>query len=206
MQKIKHFLAGMFKFLKQLTNSVSKKVSSLPTENRLPILIVAVFVIGAILLIAGSIKQSGSKDITISPAKASQTLGKELLFPLKDDDGAEVSKIKYVIENVEKRDDIVVKGQRARSVAGRTFLIFNLKIVNDYGKVIQIQSKDYIRLSVNGDKNQWLAPDIHNDPIDIQAISTKLTRVGFAINDSDSNLVLRVGEINGPKEEIEIKI
>lgn len=138
-------------------------------------------------------------------AKAKQILNKELAVPLKDSDGKEVTKIKYVIETVELQDSIIVKGQRANAVKGRTFLLLNLKITNDYSQGVEINSKDYIRLSVNG-KIELLAADIHNDPVKIQAISTKYTRIGFPINDSDKNLMLKVGEIKGQKETVKLNL
>jgi len=103
-------------------------------------------------------------------------------------------------------DEIVVKGQRATAIRGRTFLILTLKITNGYTRPIEIDTKDYVRLSVNGNRDEWLAPDIHNDPVLVQATSTKFTRVGFPVYDSDSDLLLRVGEIEGKKEFIELSI
>ncbi len=172
-----------------------------------PVVILVVFVLITIILVFYLVRNSKNpSEIIIKDAKDVYNVEKEFLFPIFDDKGKEVYKLKYIIQNVEKRDEIVVKGQRARSVKGRTFLIVNIKIVNDFNQPITIQSRDYVRFSLNGDKNQWLAPDIHNDPIEIQAISTKLIRVGLAVNDSDNNIVLRVGEINGNKTEIEVKI
>ena len=83
-------------------------------------------------------------------------------------------------------------------------MIINLKIVNTLKQGINVNAKDYMRLTVNGNNNELLAPDIHNDPVEVQAISTKYTRVGFAINESDKNYVLRIGEIDGGKESIKL--
>lgn len=153
-----------------------------------------------------STNASGDQKIQLPNAKASQTLNKEFTFPIKDDKGTQISTIKFIIENVEKRDEIVVKGQPASAVAGRTFLILNLKIVNEYNQSIQISTKDYIRLTVNDKFNEYLAPDIHNDPVEVQAISTKFTRVGFPINDTDNNLKLQVGEIRGEKTTVDLNL
>ena len=147
-----------------------------------------------------------STQIKIKPAKASQMIEREFLFPLTDANGVSVSQLRYFIEKAEKMDEIVVKGQRATAIKGRTFLIITLKIANDYNRAIEINTKDYIRLSVNGNQNEWLAPDVHNDPVLVQASSTKFTRVGFPINDSDNQLLLRAGEIEGAKEFIELGI
>lgn len=150
-------------------------------------------------------KDTKLTQIEIAPAKAITSINKEFTFPLKNEKGKEVSKIKYVIESAELRNEIIVKGQRARSVKGRIFLILNLKIVNDFKQKIEIQTADYIRLSVNGNKEIWLAPDTHSDPVAIQAISTKYTKIGFAINEEDKDILLKIGEINSEKQELPIK-
>ena len=67
-----------------------------------------------------------------------------------------------------------------------------------------MNTKDYVRLSINGTDKELLAPEIHNDPVVIQAISTKSTRVGFPLSASDKKLKLFIGEINGNKTQIEL--
>ena len=134
----------------------------------------------------------------------SLSLNKEFTFPLKDDQGEEVDQIKYIIEKAEIRDQIIVSGKKATSVKGRTFLIINVKIVNDFSKAIQINARDYVRLIVNNNDSEALAPDIHNDPVEVQAISTKYTRVGFPVDDNTQSLNLRVGEINGEKQVVDL--
>lgn len=137
--------------------------------------------------------------------KAGQTLNKEFTFPLLDDNGVKVSEIKYKLTTAEVEDSIIVNGQRANAVKGRTFLVINLEITNNHTQAIQINSRDYLRLSVNGDSD-WIAPDIHNDPVQVQAISTKITRLGFPINDSDKDLTLQVGEIKGVKQFVKLNL
>lgn len=180
-------------------------------KKYLPYAIIGVFVLIALGIVGSSvffiIKNWSTKTsgISLLDAKAREELNKELSFPIYDAGGKEVSKIKYVIQSAELRDELIVKGQRARSVQGRTFLILNLKLTNDFNQSITINTKDYVRLSVNG-KDEWVAPEIHNDPVEVQAISTKSTRVGYAVNNSDKNLRLKVGEINGSKEEIKLSL
>ena len=148
---------------------------------------------------------SSQAKLDVSPATASLNINKEYIFPLKNSSGEEISKLKFYVENAELRDQIVVKGQRATAVKGRQFLIINLKITNDFDKSLEIDTRDYVRLSVNDNQQEWIAPDIHNDPVEVQAQATKLTRIGFPLNESDTNLKIRVGEINGSKETLEIK-
>ena len=76
------------------------------------------------------------------------------------------------------------------------------KIVNDLNQGLEVNSRDYVRITVNGSTKELFAPDIHNDPVEVQAISTKNTRVGLAINETDKNIELRVGEINGEKQNL----
>lgn len=155
---------------------------------------------------SSSVAGTSTDGVKIKSPKASQAIEQEFLFPLTNGTGEEVSEIKYFIDKAEKMDEIVVKGQRATSIRGRTFLILTLKITNNYEQGIEIDTKDYVRLSVNGNQEEWLAPDIHNDPVLVQAASTKFTRVGFPIYDIDKNLVLRVGQIGKDKEYIELSI
>ena len=126
------------------------------------------------------------------------TLNKDFQFSMTGANGVEITKLNYTITSAELRDTIILRGERATAAPGRLVFILNLKLRNDSNQRLQLNSQDYIRLSVNGE-NEWLAPEIHNDPVEIQAISTKLTRLGFAINSSDKDFRLRVGEIKGEK-------
>lgn len=174
--------------------------------KKLLLVVLAVLIFVGIARVVGSNLFASNRKAEVEDAIATQDINKEFSFPLRDAEGNPVSDLKYLVEKAEVRDEIIVKGQRANSVKGRTFLIVTLKISNSYSSPIEINTKDYIRLSVNGNEVDWLAPDIHNDPVEIQAISTKFTRVGFAINETDRNLILRVGEINGEKENISLTV
>ena len=166
-------------------------------------IIVLAFIFGARLL--GKRGNVAGDQIEVGVAEKTLEINKEFAFPLKDNKGEKVAEVKYMIEKAELRDEIIVQGKRATAVKGRTFLIFNLKVSNEFTQSIEINTKDYVRLSVNGNEEEWLAPDIHNDPVTVQAISTKYTRVGFPINDSDTNLIIRIGEIEGEKEKIPLE-
>jgi len=143
--------------------------------------------------------------VSIAKPKAVQTLSKTYEFPLKDDAGKEVSKLKFVIENAELRDEVIVKGKRAISVEGRTFLIINAKITNSYSKTIAVNARDYLRMTVNNSSDKTAA-DIHNDPVEVLADSTKTTRLGFPINDEDKNITLLIGELTGKKETVKLDL
>ncbi len=141
----------------------------------------------------------GDNRAQLPPAKATQNIEKEFSVPLRDQNGAEVSQLKLVLQNAELRDQIIVKAQKVTAISGRTFLILNLKITNEFNKTVQINTRDYFRLSVNKNQEELLAPEIHNDPVEVQASSIKYTKLAFAINDSDKDLELRIGELDKDK-------
>ena len=169
------------------------------------LVILAVTVIGKIIGGSTDGEVAGDK-VVVGDAIATQIIGREFEFPLTSGEGEELGKFRFVIDKAEINDEIIVKGQKATAVDGRVFLLITLKISNDYEQAIELNTRDYIRLAVNGDNEELLAPDIHNDPVEIQAISTKYTRVGFPINDTDKDLVLYVGEINGEKQFIDLEL
>jgi len=168
----------------------------------LGLVVALLFVIVVANMLSGSNEQTASDKVQVKAAIAVQDIGGEFEFPLTNGDGEEVGKFRFVIDKAEINDEIIVKGQKATAVEGRVFLIVTLKVSNDFEQAIELNTRDYIRLAVNGNGEELLAPDIHNDPVEIQAISTKYTRVGFPINDTDSDLTLLVGEINGVKQSI----
>lgn len=144
-------------------------------------------------------------QVQLKKPLAQEKLNKKFSFPIRDNSGKLIGNLSYVLENAELRDQIIINGAQATSVKGREFLILNIKITNNYKQQITINARDYVRLMRNG-TNELLAPDIHNDPVDVQAISTKYTRLGFPINTTDRNLKLQVGEINGKKEIIPLTL
>lgn len=176
----------------------------------LPLLLLVILIGGFVLFrntqttVSTSNTSSSGEKPAAPVIKQKQILNKEFSFPIKDANNKELSQIKYMVQAASLQDEILVKGQRARAIEGRTFLILDLRITNNFNQGIQINSKDYIRLTVNGNKNELIAADIHNDPVEVQAISTKLTRVGFPINETDTDLILQIGEIKGKKEQIKI--
>ena len=172
-----------------------------------PLIVIGVIVVAFIfgVRVLGSKGNVAGDRIEVGVAEKTLDLNKEFAFPLNNYKGEKIDEVKYMIEKAELRNEIIVQGKRATAVKGRTFLIINLKVSNEFTRSIEINTKDYVRLSVNGNEEEWLAPDIHNDPVEVQAISTKYTRVGFPINDTDKNLIIRIGEIEGEKEKIPLE-
>lgn len=185
------------------SQTMSSKISKI-TNNK-PILFGGVILLVAIAFLLGRAVPGNDPRLTAPKALATQTLNKTYEFPLKDDSGNTVSHIAYTIQTANIQDSFIYQGKVAQAVKGRTFLIFNLKVDNPYTKTIQINARDYIRVRVNGTKEQ-LAPEIHNDPVEIDAKSTKYTRVGLPINDTDKDLEVLVGEITGTKKTLHLSL
>ncbi|MCL5970805.1 MAG: hypothetical protein M1450_04890 [Patescibacteria group bacterium] len=183
--------------------------SDLTSKILLPFAIILLVVISVSFWIGratspSQAKASDSRE-SLPVENKKQTINKTLSFPIKDAKGNEITKLRYIIESAATQNEIILKGQKASAVKGRTFLIINVKLVNDSDKQIIANSRDYVRLII-GNQKDLLAPDIHNDPVQIQAISSKFTRVGFPINETDKDLKLQLGEINGKKEMIKLNL
>lgn len=167
-------------------------------------MLIPLFLVLIIIFAVRSRKPQANDQIQIAGTSQSLTLDRELTFPLKDGEGNPTeSFLKYTISSAALTDQIVIKGQKATAIPGRTFLILSLKLENPTQTSLSIRTRDFVRLEPEGSVDK-LAPDIHNDPSEVQAISTKITRVGFPVNDGVRNFKLYVGEINGEKQVIDL--
>ncbi|MBI4136612.1 hypothetical protein HY469_00965 [Candidatus Roizmanbacteria bacterium] len=196
------------------TNSFRSRLGTLPYRSKklvvlvIPVLIVLALAVTAVMIFRNrdanaSTSLDNKNAITVAGAKKKQDLNTEFAFPIHNANAEEVGKITYMIQTAELRDEIIVEGKKATSIPGRTFLVLTLKITNDLERRLQINTRDYIRLSVN-DSGERLEFTIHNDPVEIGAISTRPTRLAIPIDDVDQKLTLYVGEIKGEKQTVDI--
>lgn len=194
---------------KNSTSGFATRNSKFNKKNTLKVVVpVIVFLaVGSIIFTVFNNSKTSTTPTVLSAQDVNDVktveINKTFKFPLKDNAGKVSGTFSYVVKNAELRHQIVVKGANATSVKGRVFLIVNLKILNTLSQGLSINSRDYMRISVNGN-NEWFAPDIHNDPVEAQAISTTNTRVAIAINDADENIRLQIGEIGGKKEIVPV--
>lgn len=174
--------------------------------------VLGLIVIAAIVSFVRSLPDAQSRPVDSTQSVSSTNplatiqLDKKFDFPLKDANGKNVGSFEYVIQSAQLQKQIIIQGQRATAIPGRIFLILNLKLTNSQKQAIQLNTRDYLRLVVASNQSEQLAPDIHNDPVEVQAISTKYTRVGIAIDEKDAKkkVELKVGEIDGTKQNIDL--
>lgn len=183
------------------------KRSTFKSKRSIVIVVVILFLIlafGVNQLTQGSTVSplTGDHHVQIDQPKATTTLNKSFTFPVMDQQGQKAGELVYTIKSVELRDEVLIRGQKADAVSGKNFVVLRVQIQNKLNQSININARDYVRLSVDNKKN-WLAPDIYNDPVQAQAIAIVYTQLGFTVDSNDTkNLVLQVGEINGPKQYI----
>ena len=190
---------------KDLFNGNKKNLKFLPFIGLALVLMVAVglFLRGSD---RGVLGQSDSEKISLEEATSEQEINQTFSFPVLDSSGKKAGELKYTVENAELRDQLIIKGQQARAVEGRTFLIISLKLKNDTKSAISVNTRDFIRLKRKG-SDELLAPTIHNDPVEAQAISTLTTRVGFSVNaDEVEGMSLQIGEITGDKKTVDLNL
>lgn len=166
-------------------------------------IVVVIIFMASVALTRFFVTENSDKRITPPEALAVQNLNTKFEFPIRDQENEIVANVSYEIEKANLQNEFIYQGKLAKSVKGRTFLVFDLKITNPYEQGIEINTIDYIRVKRNGSE-ELLAPEIHNDPIQVQANSTKYTRIGLPINETDKNLTVLVGELKGEKQEVKL--
>jgi hypothetical protein len=139
---------------------------------------------------------------TNTPVPAITTLDKQYTFPINSS-GVKVGEINFIIKSVERTKEVMIAGQKATAVRGRELVIVNAELTNSGNLGVMVNTRNYLRLTVNN-QDKLLAPEYHPDPLDLQPQSTKDIRLGFSIAETDENLVLQVGELQGPKDVIKL--
>lgn len=190
--------------------NLRKYATSRELKRLLPVIILTAAVVAVIattaVVIVKAQRKSADTRVDVQGAKARQDINQVFPISIKDAKGEEAAQIKMELQSAELRDEIIVAGKRATSVRGRTFLILNLKLTSDFPQPIEINIRNYFRLTTNGKEAELLAADIHNDPVLVQPQSTKYTRIGFPINDTDTQLAVWEGEISGGKQKVELNL
>ena len=99
-------------------------------------------------------------------------------------------------------DSILVQGKRATPVKGKTFLVINMEIENPFKVSLYAFPVDLFRF-VRED-GQKFAPSVHQGAVRIRPESTKKSNAAFIVLPNEKKFKIEVGDINSPKETLEI--
>jgi hypothetical protein len=138
-----------------------------------------------------------------SPVSRYLPINKTFFFPIYDSASAKVGEIIFTIKDVQRSKNIEIAGQKATAVGDRELVILNIELTNSQNIAALVNTRNYVRLKVNG-QDKLLAPDFHGDPVDLQPQSTQEVRLAFSIAEIDTDLILQVGELTGPKDLIQL--
>jgi hypothetical protein len=130
------------------TKKINKKYLIIAYPVVFGILVITAFFIGRATAPRSNITQE-IRNMQLAGKK--QIINKTFLFPVKSDSGTVLTNVKYQLNSAELQYNIILNGQTASSIKGKVFLILNINLTNDYNKNIQINSRDYVRLSANND-------------------------------------------------------
>ena len=184
------------------TNTFKKLLKKVSGKKLLIPAIVAALLVAlvAVLYISGN---RPSQLVQRQVAQQSVSIAKSIEFPIRGQDGKAIDdKLKMSLTTADKTKQILIKGQPATARSGKTFLIINLELDNPTQNKLALTPVELIRLvDATGKK---FAPDVHNDKVSIEPLSTKRTRVGFVIDETATSFNLQIGEVSGRKDSIAI--
>lgn len=173
------------------------------------LLIAALLVLVLIVLLLGLGRRSEvgrslpGLSSNLNVKKTSQ-INKAFNFPIRGGNGQAIDQnLKMTMTTIELTKNILIKGKPATARDGKIFLILNLELDNPTNNQLGLAPVELIRLVDPSGKRY--APDVHNDKVTVEAISIKKTRVGFVVDDNQTEWKIQVGEVNGPKETIDVK-
>lgn len=194
--------------LRKNTTKLFSGTKGVLSKKNIGILVALLFVIGALGVGWRAVKgrtaaTSGTQSSGVAPDALTTSVEREFSFNVYDQQKELSDPVRYTITTAQLTKQIIIKGQKANAVNGRTFLILNLKLVNDFDKSLFLNTRNYLRVQPAGTDDR-LAAEIHNDTVEVQPLSTKLTRIGLPVDDGIKDFTLYVGELEGEKEAINI--
>ena len=192
-----------------------KKKSASPTTTIIAVIVVVLLIgAGAFALFKKANKQNTAQ------VQGAQTSDSQLVtekadlnraFEIKalDTQGKQAkSKITMNIKSIEKTNEILVKGNPATAKGNSRFLVLNIELSNSSLERLIVAPLDIVRLIINEQKR---AAEIYTEELTqikgsvvVEPDSTKVTRVGFVLNEDivNESKSLQVGEIDSERKEL----
>ncbi len=97
---------------------------------------------------------------------------------------------------------LLIQGKRATTREGKTFLIINMEVENEFAVPLYIFPVDLLRLVREDGKK--IAPSVHQGSVEVRPVSTKKSNVGFVIDPSDRDFRIEIGELSKDTQILEI--
>lgn len=153
-------------------------------------------------------QQNQINTVQGSETKAESLLGKtevnaEYDFGALNENGESAGLVKFRVTSAEKTNQVLIQGKPANAKGDKTFLVLNIEIDNNETEKRYISPVDILRLV--GEEDKKFAPDVHSNIVEVQPISTKITRAGFVVLADQNEFLLQIGELEGAKQFVEIK-
>ena len=86
----------------------------------------------------------------------------------------------------------------------KELLVLHIKLTSDTNYGLEILSGDHVRLT-KGDSENFVAPDMTDDPVEIRPKSTVKVSIGFTLNKDGESLTIHLGELDGEMKSIVIR-
>lgn len=183
------------------------KIKAFSYKKKAPLFLIIVFAV--IGLVAW--KMTGSNDNFVKGAAEQATvaggksvdINKSFDIPIKTKEGEETGeKLRVTILNMQQAKEILIQSNQAKAKDGKIFLLITMEIENPTKTNLTVKPIDMVRLISKDGKG--LAADVHNDKVSSEPVSIKKTRIGYVVDEGDTNFKFLIGEVRGSQEPIEV--
>src|SRR4030042_2922045 len=160
-------------------------------------------VIIALLLVGYFIRQSNQSHVlseegrpTVNINRSYQVIARTL------EKQRTTGRFALTVTNAQFADYILVQGKRAKPIEGKTFLLINMEIENKHNVELYAFPVDLFRFIREDGKR--FAPSVHQGAVLVRPQATKKSNVAFVASPTDKKFKIEVGDINNPKETLEV--
>jgi len=172
----------------------------------LPLALAAVLLAALIWMLFFRNSGTGSAQTVKSNQEATidtQDLNKTYTLPALNPSNTAQKKglMEMTVLNARKLNQVQVEGKPVDAPAGKAFISLDIELQNKADVSLGFFSRDYIRL-IEGDKPY--APQFYNRGIAVAPVSIKSDRVAFLVDKSQKNFQIRIGELQGQSELVEV--
>lgn len=182
------------------TRTLTSRIFNSKTKALLGILVGGVILVG---IAVAAVSAIGNKTPLLDSQGPSIHINKTLTIIPRTKDGRPTDgKMPMTITTANMTDSILVQGQTASARNGKTFLVVYADLQNNYQVALYATPLDLLRL-VRPDGKR-IAPSVSQGNVEIRPLSVKTTNVGFVVEPNEKSFTIEVGEIDGPKQAVQI--